>query len=135
VTLLLTDPSSKADSSSALETKTNEHEEVVWYLQGALDDIADNTSDDWDDFQDALDMQVINQTRAQIERHYDSDHEDFWPVMPDTTPKRKGYELDELYRFPRVQHKRLTDRGVWSWMRQILDVNTCRTQTERAQGQ
>ena len=94
VTLLITDASRDKDSDKTVQLENYSH--VVDILRDSLTDMGDQIAYDWLMFQDALDWDAI----------CEQEDED----LP--APEREWYKTAELFRFARVQYKRLSN-GDW----------------------
>ncbi|KAI4909859.1 uncharacterized protein J4E92_010475 [Alternaria infectoria] len=94
VTLLITDASRDKDSDKTAQLEKYSH--VVDILRDSLTDMGDQIAYDWLMFQDALDWDAICEQE-----------DEYLPA-----PEREWYKTAELFRFARVQYKRLSD-GDW----------------------
>ncbi|KAI4944069.1 hypothetical protein J4E91_008924 [Alternaria rosae] len=105
VTLLITDASEDTDDGTG--SQIERYRSVVDILRDSLDAMGEGCGNDWLMFQNALDWDAI------CEEEYEDPPARFFNKYDeyDSTPKRKWYKTGELFRFARVQHVRLGDRG------------------------
>jgi hypothetical protein len=103
VTMLISYASQNASADT--DSQAEKYRNVVSILRESLEDMANNIGSDWLSFQHALDWNVLNEEEYPRDRCFKKYGE------YDPTPKRKWYKSAEVFRFARVQHERLSDRG------------------------
>ncbi|KAI4951788.1 hypothetical protein J4E86_007204 [Alternaria arbusti] len=105
VTLLITDASKDVDDLTS--THIEKYLSVIGMLRDSLDGMGENCGHDWLMFQNSLDWDAICETEyGDPPARFFNKYDEF-----DDTPKRKWYKTAELFRFARVQHERLSNRG------------------------
>jgi len=106
VTLLITDESDNSEKGT--DTQIERYRKVNGMLRDSLDAMGENRGHDWLMFQNSLDWDAICETEyGDPPARFFNKYDEF-----DDTPKRKWYKTAELFRFARVQHERLNDRGM-----------------------
>ncbi|KAI4938593.1 hypothetical protein J4E85_001034 [Alternaria conjuncta] len=105
VTLLITDASK--DVNDLTSTHIEKYRSVVGMLRDSLDTMGENCGHDWLMFQNSLDWDAICEEEHEAPDRFFNKYDEY-----DSTPKRKWYKTAELFRFARVQHERLNDRGM-----------------------
>ncbi|KAI4709365.1 hypothetical protein J4E89_006114 [Alternaria sp. Ai002NY15] len=105
VTLLITDASKDVDDLTS--THIEKYLSVIAMLRDSLNTMGENCGHDWLMFQNSLDWDAICKEEHEAPDRFFNKYDEY-----DSTPKRKWYKTAELFRFARVQHERLNDRGM-----------------------